>query len=38
MSNKYKIHHQNALYYVTMSVVGWVDVFARLKYKLFRKR
>lgn len=33
MSTKYKIQDQNKLYFLTFSVVGWVDVFIRKAYK-----
>lgn len=33
MSRNYKINDQNALYFVTFSVVQWIDVFTRPLYK-----
>jgi REP element-mobilizing transposase RayT len=33
MSNKYKFHNPEGCYFVTYSVVGWVDVFTRNVYK-----
>lgn len=33
MSRKYKIRDQNQLYFVTFSVVDWVDVFTRQLYR-----
>jgi len=33
MSEKYKIHDPDAMYFVTMSVVGWVDLFTRPELK-----
>ncbi len=33
MSEKYKIRNQDKLYFVTFSVVKWVDVFTRIEYK-----
>jgi len=32
-TSSYKIHNQNALYFITMTVIGWVDVFTKKKYK-----
>jgi putative transposase len=32
MSEKYKIH-QDGLYFLSFSVVGWVDVFTRRVYQ-----
>ena len=29
----YKIINQNALHFVTMTVVGWIDVFTREEYR-----
>jgi hypothetical protein len=34
MSDKYKIHDQNAPYFITMTTVGWIDVFTRKELKL----
>ena len=33
MSNKYKFHDPDGTYFVTFSVVGWVDVFTRNEYR-----
>jgi putative transposase len=33
MSEKYKIHDQNKLYFVTFATVGWIDVFTRREYR-----
>ena len=33
MSGKYKFHDPEAIYFVTMTVVDWVDVFTRSIYK-----
>ena len=33
MSVKYKFNNPQALYFVTFSVVGWIDVFTRKVYK-----
>lgn len=30
---KYKIHNQQALYYLTLTTVGWIDVFTRTSYR-----
>jgi len=29
----YRIHDQTGLYFLTFTIVGWVDVFARKEYK-----
>jgi REP element-mobilizing transposase RayT len=34
MSEKYKIWDQNKAYFLTLSVVGWIDVFTRKNHKL----
>jgi len=34
MSDKYKIHDQEKAYFLTMTVVGWIDVFTRKNHKL----
>ena len=34
MSEKYKIWDQKKAYFLTMSVVGWIDVFTRKNHKL----
>ena len=33
MSNRYKIHDTSGMYYMTMSIVGWIDVFSRQRYR-----
>ena len=33
MSSKYRIKNQEALHYLTLTVVGWVDIFSRKIYK-----
>ncbi len=33
MSDKYKIYEQDKAYFITMTVVGWIDVFTRLNQK-----
>ncbi|MCP3933378.1 MAG: transposase [Bacteroidetes bacterium] len=33
MSTRYKIHNQNHTYFLTLTTVGWVDVFTRKEYK-----
>ena len=33
MSNKYKFHNPEGTYFVTFSIVGWVDVFTRNEYR-----
>jgi len=33
MSRKYKIRHQEALYFVTFTVIDWIDVFIRDEYR-----
>src|SRR5688572_2648760 len=33
MSRKYKIRDQNKLYFVTFTVVQWLDVFTRQEYR-----
>lgn len=33
MSRKYKIRDQDALYFVTFTVVNWLDVFIRTEYR-----
>ena len=32
MSNAYKIHKQDACYYLTLQVVSWADIFTRNRY------
>ena len=34
MSDKYKMHEYEKAYFLTMSVVGWIDVFTRRNHKL----
>ncbi len=33
MSNAYKFHNPIGLYYITSTVVGWIDVFTRNEYR-----
>lgn len=33
MSRKYKIRDQDKLYFVTFTVINWLDVFIRREYK-----
>lgn len=33
MSNRYKIHDQYGLNFITLTVVGWIDIFTRKKYR-----
>jgi len=33
MSNKYKIRDQHGLNYLTLTIVGWIDIFSRKKYR-----
>jgi putative transposase len=33
MGRKYKIHDQQQVYFVTFTVVGWIDLFIRDEYK-----
>src|SRR5262245_50882464 len=33
MSDAYKIHKQDAAYYLTFQVVEWVDIFSRKRYR-----
>jgi putative transposase len=33
MSERHKILDQNALYYLTCTVIGWIDIFSRAVYK-----
>ena len=33
MGNRYKIRDQEGLYFVTFTVVGWVDLFVRNSYR-----
>lgn len=32
MSERYKIHYPNDLYFVTLTIVGWIDLFTRRDY------
>jgi REP element-mobilizing transposase RayT len=34
MSEKYKIYDQDKAYFLTMTVVGWIDVFTRVNHKM----
>ena len=34
MGRKYKIHDQQAVYFVTFTVVNWIDVFTRNEYRM----
>ena len=34
MPDKYKIFDQEEAYFITMTIVGWIDVFTRKNYKL----
>jgi REP element-mobilizing transposase RayT len=34
MSDKYKIHEHDKPYFLTLTVVGWIDVFTRRNHKL----
>ena len=29
MSEKYKMHEQEKAYFLTMTIVGWIDIFTR---------
>jgi putative transposase len=33
MSYRYKIHDQHGLNFITLTVVGWIDIFTRKKYR-----
>ena len=33
MSNRYKIKNQTSLYYLRLTVVGWIDIFSRKKFR-----
>lgn len=33
MSNRYKIKNQKGLYFLTLTVVGWIDIFSRKSYR-----
>jgi len=34
MSDKYKIHDPDKAYFITMTTVGWIDIFTRRNHKL----
>lgn len=34
MSDRYRITDQHALYFITITIVGWIDVFARKEQKI----
>ncbi len=34
MSDGYQIRNQNGLHFLTLTIVGWIDVFAYLEYKI----
>ena len=34
MSDKYKMHEKEKAYFVTLTVVDWVDIFSRKSYKI----
>ena len=34
MSDSYKMYDKDKAYYLTMTVVGWIDVFTRKNHKL----
>ncbi|PIQ29815.1 MAG: transposase, partial [Bacteroidetes bacterium CG18_big_fil_WC_8_21_14_2_50_41_14] len=31
--DRYKINNQESVYFLTHTVVGWLDVFTRIEYK-----
>ncbi len=31
--DRYKIDNQESVYFLTLTVVGWLDVFTRIEYK-----
>jgi len=31
--DRYKINNQEAVYFLTLTIVGWLDVFTRIEYK-----
>ena len=31
--SKYRIWEQNGLNYITLTVVGWIDIFSRQRYR-----
>ncbi|NPD46247.1 hypothetical protein [Lentimicrobium sp. S6] len=34
MSDQYKIHEPDKAYFITMTTVGWVDIFTRKNHKM----
>jgi hypothetical protein len=34
MSDKYKITDNYKAYFITLTTVGWVDIFTRVNYKM----
>ena len=32
MSRRHKVHFPNDLYFVTLTIVGWIDIFTRRDY------
>jgi len=30
---KYKIHNQKSVHFLTLTVVGWIDIFTRAAYR-----
>ena len=34
MSDRYRIYDQNGTYFITMTIVGWIDIFTRKEQKL----
>jgi len=35
MSENFKIHDPGGIYFITSTIVGWIDVFTRIEYKDF---
>jgi putative transposase len=33
MSNRYKVLSQSGMYFMTMTIVGWIDIFSRQRYR-----
>ena len=33
MSEKYKVNNPNGIYFITCTIIGWVDLFTRPEYK-----
>ena len=33
MSNRYKVLSQSGMYFMTMTTVGWIDIFSRQRYR-----